>query len=120
MTEGIKTELINNIKEWIKLDNEIVKMRKDMKEKNTKKNKLTETLVEIMKKNAIDCFDISGGSLVFKQTKIKQPINKKSLLSALQNYYKNDTTNVEDIVKHVLNTREENIKDTIKLKSLTK
>ena len=116
MTEGIKTELINNIKEWIKLDNEIVKMRKDMKEKNTKKNKLTETLVEIMKKNAIDCFDISGGSLVFKQTKIKQPINKKSLLSALQNYYKNEPEKADEIVEHVLNNRPEKVKETIRLK----
>jgi hypothetical protein len=117
MTEDTKTELINNIKEWIKLDNEIIKMKATIKEKNTKKNKLTDTLVSVMKTNSIDCFDISGGSLVFKQTKIKKAINKKSLLQALQNYYKNDTEKAEEIVQHVLSNREEKIKDTIKLKS---
>jgi hypothetical protein len=117
MSEDTKTDLINNIKEWIKLDNEIIKMKADIKDKNTKKNKLTDTLVSIMKKNAIDCFDISGGSLVFKQTKVKQTINKKYLLFALQNYYKNDTSKAEEIVEHVLSNREEKIKETIKLKA---
>lgn len=117
MSDETKAELINSIKEWIKLDNEIIKMRKEMKEKNTKKNKLTDTLVGIMKKNSIDCFDISGGSLVFKQTKIKQPINKKSLLNALQNYYKNDLEKADEIVEHVLNNRTEKVKETIKLKA---
>ena len=120
MSEETKKELINNIKEWIKLDSDIVKMKNDIKEKNIKKKHLTDSLVTVMKSNSIDCFDISGGSLIYKQTKVKKAINKKTLLIALQNYYKNDTINVEDIVEHVLNTREENIKDTIKLKSLTK
>lgn len=117
MNNDIKTDLINNIKEWIKLDNEITKMKTLIKEKNTQKNKLTDTLVSVMKAKSIDCFDINGGSLVFKQTKVKQTINKKSLLQALQNYYKNDASKAEEIVEHVLNNREEKIKETIKLKS---
>lgn len=32
-----KDELINNIKEWIKLDNEIVKFKADIKERTAKK-----------------------------------------------------------------------------------
>ena len=117
MAEDTKTELINNIKEWIKLDNEIIKMKSAIKEKNIKKNKLTTSLVSVMKTNSIDCFDISGGSLVFKQTKVKKPINKKSLLLALQNYYKNDGNKAEEIAEHILSTREEKIKETIKLKA---
>jgi hypothetical protein len=31
-----KDELISNIKDWIKLDNEIAKMKSDLKEKQTK------------------------------------------------------------------------------------
>ena len=120
MSEDTKKELINNIKEWIKLDADIAKMKTEIKDKNNKKKNLTDNLVTVMKNNSIDCFDISGGSLIYKQTKVKKAINKKTLLTALQNYYKNDSANVEDIVNHVLNTREENIKDTIKLKSLSK
>jgi hypothetical protein len=120
MSEETKKELINNIKEWIKLDNEITKMKTEMKEKNDKKKKLTDSLVVVMKNSAIDCFDINGGSLIYKQTKVKQTINKKTLLTALQTYYKTEPLKVEEIVEHVLNTREEKIKETIRLKSITK
>jgi hypothetical protein len=111
-----KEQLVNNIKEWIKIDNEISQMKSEIKDKNNKKKLLTTNLVDVMKNNKIDCFDINGGALVYKTNKIKKPINGKSLLAALQNYYKADTKMAEDITKHVLNSREEQIKETIKRK----
>jgi len=84
-----KDQLVNNIKEWIKIDNEINQMKKEIKEKNIKKKNLTENLVNVMKKNEIDCFDINGGAIMYKKNKVKKPISGKTLLNALQDYYKN-------------------------------
>ena len=112
-----KDELVTNIKEWIKLDNDICKFKTEIKEKTIAKKKLTDNLVNVMKNNSIDCFDINGGSLIYKQTKVKKPINKKTLLLALQHYYKNDNTIAEEITQHVLDNREEQIKETIKRKT---
>ena len=111
-----KEQLVNNIKEWIKMDGEIAKLKSDIKEINNKKKGLTNELVEVMKKNEIDCFDINGGALVYKKNKIKKPINGKTLLVALQNYYKEQPTVAEDLTKHILNSREEQVKETIKRK----
>jgi len=111
-----KEQLVNNIKEWIKIDNEITKLKTEIKARNDKKKTLTESLVSVMKTNSIDCFDINGGALVYKKNKIKKPINGKTLLTALQNYYKNDTKIAEEITKHVMDNREEQIKETIKRK----
>lgn len=111
-----KDQLVNNIKEWIKMDNEIAQLKVDIKDKNNKKKLLTENLVTVMKTNKIDCFDINGGALVYKTSKVKKPINGKSLLIALQNYYKTDAKMAEDIAKHVLDSREEQVKETIKRK----
>jgi hypothetical protein len=69
-----------------------------------------------MKTNEIDCFDINGGALVYKKNKVKKPINGKTLLAALQNYYKSDPKIAEDLTKHVMNSREEQLKETIKRK----
>ena len=69
-----------------------------------------------MKTNQIDCFDINGGALVYKTNKVKKPINGKTLLSALKNYYKTDPNIAEELVKHVMDSREEQIKETIKRK----
>jgi hypothetical protein len=111
-----KEQLVNNIKEWIKIDTEIAQMKADIKDRNNKKKLLTENLVTVMKSNKIDCFDINGGALVYKTNKVKKPITSKTLLTALQNYYKTDPKTAEDITKHILESREEQVKETIKRK----
>lgn len=111
-----KEQLVNNIKDWIKIDTEIAQLKSEIKERNNKKKLLTENLVTVMKTNSIDCFDINGGALIYKKNKIKKPINGKTLLSALQNYYKNDVKIAEEITKHVMDSREEQVKETIKRK----
>ena len=111
-----KEQLVNNIKEWIKLDGEISKLRSEIKEKNNKKKTLTNDLVDVMKKNEIDCFDINGGALIYKKNKIKKPINGKTLLTALKTYYKEQPDVAEELNKHIMDSREEQIKETIKRK----
>jgi len=111
-----KEQLVNNIKEWIKMDTEITDLKAQIKDKTTKKKTLTENLVTVMKTNKIDCFDINGGALIYKTNKTKKPINAKTLLAALQNYYKTDTKVAEDLTKFVMDSREEQVKETIKRK----
>jgi hypothetical protein len=111
-----KEQLVNNIKEWIKMDTDISELKSQIKDKTIKKKLLTENLVTVMKTNKIDCFDINGGALVYKTNKVKKPINGKSLLVALQNYYKSDPKIAEDLSKHIMDSREEQIKETIKRK----
>ena len=111
-----KEELINNIKEWIKLDNEISKLNVEVKNRKNRKKNLTISLVETMKKNTIDCFDISGGSLIYKKNTVKKAINAKSLLTALKAYYKDTPQVADDLTKHILNSREELVKETIQRK----
>jgi hypothetical protein len=111
-----KEQLVSNIKEWIKIDNEIAQLKADIKERTQKKKLLTENLVTVMKTNSIDCFDINDGALIYKKNKVKKPITGKTLLTALKNYYKTDEKMAEDIAKHVLDSREEQIKETIKRK----
>jgi hypothetical protein len=111
-----KEQLVSNIKDWIKMDTEIADLKSQIKDITNKKKIVTENLVTVMKTNKIDCFDINGGALVYKTNKTKKPINGKSLLVALQNYYKTDPKIAEDITKHVMDSREEQIKETIKRK----
>jgi hypothetical protein len=111
-----KEQLINNIKEWIKMDSEIADLKAQIKDKNNKKKTLTDNLVNVMKSNKIDCFDINGGALIYKTNRVKKPINGKSLLAALQNYYKTEPKMAEDLTKHIMESREEQIKETIKRK----
>jgi hypothetical protein len=116
LVPNTKEELISNIKEWIKIDNDIAKLKAEIKDRTNKKKMLTTNLVTVMKTNSIDCFDINDGALVYKQTKSKKSITGKTLLAALQNYYKEQPNLAEDLTKHVLDSREEVVKETIKRK----
>ena len=111
-----KDQLIVHIKEWIKIDNEILKLKQEIKEKNTKKKSLTEELVDVMKENNIDCFNINGGAVLYKKNIVKKPINSKMLLTTLQTYYKDNFDMSQEITEHILNNREEVTKETIKRK----
>ena len=111
-----KEELINNIREWIKIDNDLNNLKKEIKNKTTQKKMLTDNLVNVMKTNSIDCFDINGGALVYSQRKTKKAISGKYLLLQLEKYYKDQPDVAKELTQHLLENREENIKEDIKRK----
>jgi hypothetical protein len=115
-TKSPKEELIANIKEWIKTDNELTKLKAEVKEKKNKMNTLTISLMNVMKTNSIECFDINGGALIYKQKKTKRQISGKFLLSQLEEYYKDQPDLAKEITKHVLDNRVEVVKEEIKRK----
>jgi predicted neutral ceramidase superfamily lipid hydrolase len=111
-----KEELINHIRSWIQIDNEISDLQKKIKSNREEKKKLTESLVNVMKTNEIDCFDINDGKLIYSKTKSKKAINKKTLLDALNIYFKQDKELAKEVSEHILNSREETIKENIRRK----
>jgi hypothetical protein len=111
-----KQILIHNIKEWIKIDSELTHLKTEMKEKNKTKKNLTTTLVDVMRNNKIDCFDITGGSLIYKKNKVKKPINAKTLLKTLEQYYNTDKVVASELTNYILENRVIEIKETIKRK----
>ena len=69
-----------------------------------------------MKDNEIDCFDINDGKLVYTQNKVKTPLSKKHLMSALMNYYKDDAKSAEEVSNFIMESREEKVKESIRRK----
>jgi len=108
-----KDQLVANVKEWIRVDTEIAAMKLALKEKNNEKKTLTSNLLEVMKSNKIDGFDINDGSLVLKTNKIKKQLNGKTLLSSLKSYYKTDPSLAENVTKYILDNREVQLKEKI-------
>ena len=112
-----KQELINNIKLWIIQDDKIKNLQRQLKECKLEKKQLTDNLLDIMKTNEIDCFDINDGKLLLHKTKTKGSINKKILLESLEKYFeKVQNINTEEISEFILNNREIKIIENIKRK----
>jgi hypothetical protein len=112
-----KEKLAQNIKNWLSVDKEIKLLQNELKERKKKKIAFTTNLVEIMKENEIDCFDISEGKIIYTQSNVKQPINKQHLLECLSKYFENhQNIPTDEIVKFILENRSVNVKEGIRHK----
>jgi|TARA_B100000900_G_scaffold347312_1_gene312465 hypothetical protein len=111
-----KDILIQNIREWVKLDNEIRALKKEENLRKKEKKELSNSLMEIMKEHEIDCVDLKDGQLCYTQKSVKKPITKKNLFDILSKYYKGDTNKANNLNEFILDNREETIKESISRK----
>lgn len=111
-----KEQLIGHIRRWIEVDNRIAHLQKQIKECREEKKNMSGTLVEVMKSNEIDCFDINDGKLMYAKHRVKKPISKKALLASLTNYFGEENDMASDLGQYILESREESIKESIRRK----
>jgi|TARA_Y100000992_G_scaffold300968_1_gene270766 hypothetical protein len=108
-------ELSQIVKEFIKVNDTISSLQNEIKKQRKIKTALTEKLVGVMKSNNIDGFDISDGQLMYAKNKVKSTIGKKMLQETLRKYLNNDEA-ADKISSHILDSREEKIKESIRIK----
>jgi len=111
-----KEQLVAQIKGWMANDNELLELQRRVKELKEKRKTYADNLVEIMRKNEIDCFDVNGGKLIYTKTKVKASLNKNTLVNALVKYFKDDDEQAKELSKFLLDSREEKVKETIRRK----
>lgn len=116
MANTTKDELVNLIKEWVKVENDIKKLQKTIKQYREKKKLLTSNLVDIMKTNEIDCVNITEGKILYTNNKVKSSITKKHLFNSLNTFFKDDQKMLNNIANHILDTRKVKPVENIKLK----
>jgi hypothetical protein len=108
-----KEELIKNVRKWISLDNEIRTLQKEQKKRRDKKKEVSESLIDFMKENEVDCFEIKDGNLSYVKQNVKKPITKKNLLEILSKYYDGDIFKATEMNEFIMNNREEVVRESI-------
>lgn len=113
-----KEQLVNAIKEWVKLDNEIKHLQSELKKRKINKQKISEVLLDTMKNENIDGVDINNGKeqLCYSKRTLKKPLTKSVLLNILSKYYPETPNKAIEINNFILENREQQIKETIILK----
>ena len=114
-----KEHLIKTIKEWVRLDNDIRKLQKEEKQRKNDKKNISNVLMEIMKKNEIDVFDINDGQICYSKKNIKKPITQKILMNVLSDYFKGDMLKASELNEFIRDNREEVVQETI-VRKITK
>ena len=101
-----KEELVENIKCWMQVDTEMKLLQKELKERRLRKKQLTESLVEIMKSNEIDAFDITEGKLIYTANRVKAPLSKKHLVDCLEKYFASEPgIKADEVSNFILESR---------------
>jgi len=112
-----KEQLVKTIKEWVDIDNRMRELAKQQKVLRESKKEITKDLVDVMKGNEIDCFDLNDGQLIYSQTKVKAPLNKKNLSIILAKYFgEQHMDKVDDLTTHLLENREEKVRENVRRK----
>ena len=111
-----KYQLIKSIKEWVRIDKEIRTLSKEIATRKKEKKNISISLMDIMKKNEIDCFDINNGQILYTKKNVKKPITKKVLMDILSKYYKGDLAKATHMNNYIIDNREETVKENIEFK----
>lgn len=108
-----KQQLIDSIKDWVKLDNEIRKLQSEITSRKNEKKNVSTKLMQTMNANNIDCFDIKDGQLCYTKRNVKKPITKKGLFDILTKYYNGDLMQATQVNEYIIENREEVVKETL-------
>jgi len=108
-----KDQLIEKIKEWVKIDNEIRTLQKEISKRKATQKRVSSELMDVMRKNEIDAFDINDGQILYDKRSVKKPITKTALLSILSEYYKGDVLKASEINQYIMDNREEVVREKI-------
>ena len=108
-----KDQLIEKIKEWVKIDNEIRVLQKEQRKRLADKKKVSGELMQVMRSNDIDAFDLNDGQILYDKRNQKKPITKTALLSILTSYYKGDAVKASETNQYILDNREEVVREKI-------
>ena len=109
-------DLLNNVKTWLDIDNQIRTLQKEIRDRRKLKKELTNNLVGIMKTQDIDALNVPDGQLVYNKTKTKSALSKKHLITSLASYFKNDRRMADELTKFIMDSRQEKEKENIKRK----
>tara|TARA_B110000305_G_C18950202_1_gene407985 strand:+ start:28 stop:372 length:345 start_codon:yes stop_codon:yes gene_type:complete len=111
-----QNDLIENVKTWLTIDNDIKKLQKAIKEKRNLKKELTDNLVDIMNQRDIDCMNTAQGQLIKTTKKAKAPLSKKHLIASMQKYFKDDGDKVQELCNYILDSRNVKVSENIRRK----
>jgi hypothetical protein len=108
-----KKQLKGEVKEYLEIDDQIKAINKALKDRRNKKKLLSESILENMKKFEIDFMNTKNGKLTYSETKRKEPLNKKNLITGLNTYFNNEDES-KRVSKVVLDSRKDVVKVTLR------
>lgn len=114
-----QTNVVDSVKEWFKIDNELRVLQAEIKLRKERKKDLTDALVNVLRDSDIDGWNTKEGKLEYVKTKTKTSLNKQHIKAALARFIKNDEQ-VDAMTQFIYESRGVKEKESIKRKNVNK
>ena len=111
--ESTRVQTVQLVKDWVKYDNEIRALQKEVNERKKERAVLSQRLMSIMKDTDTGCYELKNGVLMYTVKNVKKPITKKVLFNVLQKYYKGDAMKAAELNEFIMNHREQVVQEKL-------
>lgn len=110
-------QLADKIKRWLECDGRINDLQKQLRLLKKTKKEASDELTLLMKEREVESVNISNvGQIMYTKNTVKKGINKKYLNEILTEYYKTNPVMAKEVCDYILENRESQIKENIRLK----
>ena len=106
-------EFKDNIRQWIKMDDDILTLNNALKEVKKKKAELTPQILSFMENNNLKHLNTTDGKLQYSKSSISKALNKNMLIEKLSIYLKDDNKG-NSAADFILENRDKTEKVTLK------
>ena len=113
MASSDKQALIDIVKSWVTIDNQIRALNRKMRELKNEKKIQNEKMITIMKANDIDNFDLKDGVIRYKKETKREPLSQKRLLEILSKHPQLGGEQAKHLNQFVFDRRKVTEKDVI-------
>lgn len=101
---------INRVKEWVEIDNKLLRNKNELKDIVEKKKNLEDEILEYVESNKLEnlCLNITDGTVKFSKRNQTQGLSIKVIKSMLENYNikKNKELDVDEICDFIVTNLE--------------
>jgi len=101
---------INRVKEWVEIDNKLLRSKNELKDIVDRKKQLEEDIIGYVETNKLDnlCLNITDGTVKFSKRNQTQSLSIKVIKSILESYIdkKNNNIDVDDICDFIVTNLE--------------
>jgi hypothetical protein len=108
-------EFKQRVQMWIQLDNEVLKLKEQMKEREKQKKMIEPFVLDFMGKKGHNAVSFGDNSIRYKVQKSQQSISKEFLLNTLAQYLK-DEKKATDATNFIYNNRKTTEKTVLERK----
>jgi len=108
-----KEQLMKVVKDWVKLDNDIRVLQKEIATRKKEKKEVSTELMKIMKTEQIGGLDINDGQILYTSKSVKKPITNKVMMDVLAKYYGGDFMKATELNSFIMENRGEIVRENI-------